>query len=84
MKIVALIEDDDTIIKILKHLNLWMPYNHDPPREEITHFTINVQSHRGFEWWEALHNTSCQQNNIEDIYQTPYGDEYSQITLYED
>jgi hypothetical protein len=56
MKIISFIEDDDTIMKILKHLNLWMPQNHDPPQDEITHFSINVQLHRGFEWWEALHN----------------------------
>jgi len=40
--------------------------------------------HKGFEWWEALHNTSFQQNKNEDIYQMPYEDEYSQLTPYED
>jgi hypothetical protein len=84
MKIISFIEDEETIKKILKHLNLWMPQNHDPPKEEITHFSINIQSHGGFEWWEAVHNTSFQQNNSEDIYQMPYEDEYSQLTPYED
>ena len=60
-----------------------MPQNHVPPPEEED-FTIHLQQHRSFEWWEALFNTSYQQNNSEGIYQMPYEDEYSQITPYKD
>jgi len=76
MKIISFIEDDATIKKILKHLNLWMPNNHDPhPKED---FSIHIQPHRSFEWWEAVNNTSCNVKYSEDIYNMPYEDEYSQ------
>jgi hypothetical protein len=42
MKIISFIEDQRTIKKILKHLDLWM--NHDPPEEEDSVFSIrNLQ-----------------------------------------
>jgi hypothetical protein len=31
MRIIALIEDDQIIQKILRHLGLWETNNHDPP-----------------------------------------------------
>jgi len=31
MRIIAFIEDDQVIEKILKHLGLWGTHNHDPP-----------------------------------------------------
>jgi hypothetical protein len=31
MRIIAFIEDEENIKKILKHLNLWGVQNHDPP-----------------------------------------------------
>ncbi|MGI6527470.1 MAG: hypothetical protein ACOX25_08910 [Caldicoprobacterales bacterium] len=31
MKIIAFIEEETVIKKILKHLNLWITGNHDPP-----------------------------------------------------
>ena len=31
MRIIAFIEDDDVIRKILVHLGLWDTHNHDPP-----------------------------------------------------
>lgn len=84
MRIISFIEDEAIIKKILKHLNLWMPQNHDPPKEEKDDFTIHIQSHRSFEWWEAVNSLSTQDNNYEGNYQMPYEDEYSQLTPYED
>jgi hypothetical protein len=70
MKIISFIEDEATIKKILKHLDLWMPMNHDPPsRKDLS---MHIQPHRSFEWWE---------NKISNM---PYEDEYSQLTPYED
>jgi hypothetical protein len=37
MKIIAFIEDEQVIKKILKHLGLWETHNHDPPIENLTH-----------------------------------------------
>jgi hypothetical protein len=34
MRIIAFIEEDAVIRKILIHLNLWLPGNHDPPRQK--------------------------------------------------
>jgi len=34
MKIIAFIEEEDTIRQILKHLGLWLPANHDPPEQK--------------------------------------------------
>ncbi|SNS15588.1 hypothetical protein SAMN05446037_100526 [Anaerovirgula multivorans] len=39
---------------------------------------------RSIEWWETKEDTPCQGSFIEDIYQMPYEDEYSQLTPYED
>lgn len=33
MKIISFIEDEDAIRQILKHLGLWLPGNHDPPKQ---------------------------------------------------
>ena len=37
MKIIAFIEDEQVIKKILKHLGLWETHNHDPPLGNLTH-----------------------------------------------
>jgi hypothetical protein len=55
MRILSFIEDESAIKKILIHLDLWLPANHDPPPDRIT---LQVQPHRSFEWWEALNKVS--------------------------
>jgi hypothetical protein len=37
MRIIAFIEDDMVIKKILKHLGLWETHNHDPPPRKTSH-----------------------------------------------
>ena len=37
MRIIAFIEDEAVIKKILKHLGLWKTRNHDPPVRNLTH-----------------------------------------------
>jgi len=37
MKVIAFIEDDEIIQKILKHLGLWETRNHDPPAANTMH-----------------------------------------------
>jgi hypothetical protein len=37
MKVIAFIEDDTLIKKILKHLGLWEIRNHDPPQLDNAH-----------------------------------------------
>ena len=37
MKIIAVIEDEDVIKKILRHLGLWDIKNHDPPDSKAAH-----------------------------------------------
>lgn len=37
MKVIAFIEDDALIKKILIHLRLWETHNHDPPQSINTH-----------------------------------------------
>ena len=82
MRIISFIEDEAAIKKILMHLDLWT-MNHDPPSEGKDRIAIHIQSHRSFEWWEAVNHASS--NNIynDRILQTPYEDEYSQLTPYE-
>ena len=72
----SFIEDEAAIKKILIHLNLWLPDNHDPPPGSIT---LQVQAHRSFEWWEAVNQVSdCEYED--DSMQKPYEDDFSQQT----
>lgn len=82
MRIISFIEDDATIKKILMHLDLWN-MNHDPPSGQKDRFAIHIQSHRSFEWWEAMNHASCDEDYDDRIIQMPYEDEYSQLTSYE-
>jgi len=81
MRIISFIEDDATIKKILMHLDLWN-MNHDPPSGEKDRIAIHIQSHRSFEWWEAMNHASCDEDYDDRIVQMPYEDEYSQLTSY--
>jgi len=83
MKIISFIEDDAIIKKILMHLGLWMPLNHDPPLGEYDRVALYIQPHRIFEWWEAVNRVSGDEDYNDRIVQTPYEDEYSQLTPYE-
>lgn len=99
MRIIAFIEDERVIKKILVHLNLYegLPSeysktngtkNHDPPHKDKDDFTIHIQPNRSYEWWEAINETikniPSRENYAEEIYQMPYEGEYSQLTPYED
>jgi hypothetical protein len=79
MRIISFIEDEAAIKKILIHLNLWLPDNHDPPPGSIM---LQVQPHRSFEWWEAVNQVSDLEY-VDDSMQKPYEDDFSQQTPYE-
>jgi len=42
MKIISFIEEEPVIKKILKHLNLWMVQNHDPPNNSPPENILNL------------------------------------------
>lgn len=79
MRIISFIEDDATIKKILMHLDLWLPQTHDPPQEESDRITLHIQSHRSYEWWEAVNHISGNEYSEDKFAQSPYEDEYSQL-----
>lgn len=72
MRIISFIEDEAAIKKILIHLNLWLPDNHDPPPGSIM---LQVQPHRSFEWWEAVNQVSDFEY-VDDSMQKPYEDDF--------
>ncbi|MHB8062609.1 MAG: transposase, partial [Ruminiclostridium sp.] len=121
MKIIAFIEDEATIKKILKHLKLWK-YEHGPPTKDsaVTETEISesilhpaamkktavragsesqISYHRSYEQWEKPHTSLTHEKltaenmpdansydnspEIDSDCQSPYEDEYSQLTPYE-
>jgi hypothetical protein len=53
MKIIAFIEDDALIRKILVHLQLWDTRNHDPPKLDSTHIpTIEAELTYDDTYWQ--------------------------------
>ena len=42
MRIIAFIEDNWIIKKILKHLGLWETHNHDPPAHDLAHIANDL------------------------------------------
>lgn len=79
MRIISFIEEEDLIQKILKHLNLWITGNHDPPHQAKT--TGGTQFSNIF---EIDFDVSSQIMQEELIPQMPYENEYSQVIPYDD
>jgi hypothetical protein len=75
MRIISFIEDEETIKKILLHLDLWMPGNHDPPNLYKEHQYIPASKSSG---------PSDDITHDDYVLQMPYEDEYSHLTPYED
>jgi hypothetical protein len=75
MRIISFIEDEETIKKILLHLDLWMSGNHDPPNLYQVHQYIPASKPSG---------PSDDPTHDDYVLQMPYEDEYSQLTPYED
>ena len=73
MKIIAFIEEEAIIQKILKHLNLWVPRNHDPP---LLSNAVVLDM--------PAANDAGSSDNHETLPQMPFEDEYSQLSPYED
>jgi hypothetical protein len=77
MRIIAFIEEEAVIKKILTHLNLWLP-GHDPP-----------ENNKPLQETQFLNVLDIDFNNIpprtqqDYISQIPYEDEYSQETIYD-
>jgi hypothetical protein len=72
-KIIAFIEEEAIIQKILKHLNLWVPGNHDPPL--LSNAVVPDM---------PAANDARSSDNHETLPQMPFEDEYSQLSPYED
>jgi hypothetical protein len=83
MRIISFIEDDATIKKILVHLNLWLPQNHDPPPGPNKGITLHTKTHRSYEWWEAVNHISGGEVYAAHSSQIPYEDSYSKEIPYE-
>lgn len=84
MRIISFIEDELTVKKILKHLGLWMTYNHGPPSDSVSNSKEHMQLNRSIEWWESVNDISVQEIYDESNCQMPYEDEYSQVTPYDE
>jgi hypothetical protein len=83
MRIISFIEDDAIIKKILMHLNLWHPQNHDPPPGPNKGIPLHTQPHRSYEWWEAVNHISDGEVYTDHFSPIPYEDAYSQEVPYE-
>ena len=79
MKIIAFIEEEDIIRRILKHLGLWLAGNHDPPEQETILKGTQISN-----MIEMDFDTPLQAIREEVIPQILYEDDYSQITPYDD
>ena len=77
MKIIAFIEEETVIRKILKHLNLWITGNHDPPSLSKAAREDEFLGIPTLDFTDSYNNHHIQS-------QMPYEDEYSQLTTYED
>ena len=69
MKIISIIEDENIIKKILKHLNLWLPDNKSPPKNFGQNFSSKT--------YENHNDYDCGS-------QIEYEDDYSQINPFEE
>ena len=79
MRIISFVEEEAVIKKILIHLNLWLPGNHDPPEEDKPlQTTIEYGNILEVEF------DTCQPTYEEPIYRTPFEDAYSQISPFDD
>ena len=77
MKIVAFIEEETVVKKILKHLNLWITGNHDPPPLSKTMGEDVFPDIPAMDYIDSFSYDYT-------LSQMPYEDEYSQLTTYED
>ena len=67
MRIISFIEDELTVKKILKHLGLWMTYNHGPPSDSVSNSKEHMQLNRSIEWWESVNDISVQETMMKVI-----------------
>ena len=74
MRIISFVEEEAVIKKILIHLNLWLPGNHDPPEEDKPFQTT-------IEYGNIL---EVEFDTYQPIYQMPFEDAYSQVSPYDD
>jgi len=68
MRIISFVEDNDLIKKILKHLNLWLPSNNSPPKNNSATYNCN-RAHLP---------------NYDSCSQIEYEDNYSQVNHFDD
>jgi len=75
-------------MRIISHLNLWLPGNHDPPEEDKPlQMTIEYGNilEVEFDTYQPIYEeTICQTTYEEPIYQMLFEDTYSQISPYDD
>jgi hypothetical protein len=79
MRIISFIEEQATVKKILMHLNLWMPGNHDPPANPLAQDEASQEAH-SHNIIELAFNRSTRLTHEASDTQSPYEDEYSQVT----
>ena len=88
MRIISFVEEEAVIKKILIHLNLWLPGNHDPPgQDKPSQMTIeygNVLEVEFDTYQPTNEETIFQPAYDEPIYQMPFEDAYSQLSLFDD
>lgn len=99
MRIIAFIEEETAIRKILTHLNKWLPQYHDPPDSPDHPGNYNMPSSLNADTIpslnETLENTQLnmfsertyewwESNNKLNFNQHPFEDEFSQEVFYED
>ena len=78
MRIIAFIEEEAVIKKILKHLNLWLP-SHDPPEKDNSFQKTQFSDILNIDFDDV--SLRIRQEAIPQI---PYEEEYSQVTPYDD
>jgi hypothetical protein len=95
MRIVAFIEEDTVVRKILKHLNKWLPQYHDPPDSKNSPENYNISASLNAYLQTITDNTITDNEFLENVqlnmfsdrcfeYQHPFEDEFSQEVFYED
>ena len=85
MRIIAFIEEEAVIKKILTHLNLWLP-GHDPPEKDTISQKTNFSNILDIDFDDVslrIRQEAMPQTPYEDAYsqETTYNDDYSQLGL---
>ena len=81
MRIISFIEDEGTIKKILKHLNLWETRIHDPPSDMKNMCNENIIIPKFLSFADDVFSLNIYEAEYSRV---TYEDDYSQLTSYDD